>query len=65
MIKNNGDVGYEYLNAEQLEYLFRCRHKERGGVNPLVVQSSENEVTLDGERAVSHFFLTKQDKKRP
>ena len=26
MVKN--DIGYEYYNKEQLEYLFRCRHKD-------------------------------------
>jgi hypothetical protein len=28
IIKNDGKECYEYLNAEQLEYLFRCRQKD-------------------------------------
>jgi hypothetical protein len=28
MIKNDGKECYEFMNAEQLEYLFRCRHKD-------------------------------------
>ncbi len=27
LIKN--DVGFEYFNADQLEYLFRCAHKDK------------------------------------
>jgi hypothetical protein len=42
------------MNSEQLEYLFRCRHKDTE-----LVQSTRNEITLDGEKAVSHFFLKK------
>lgn len=56
MIKNDGGVGYEYLNAEQLEYLFRCQHKDTS-----LVQSTSNEITLDGEKAISHFFLRKYE----
>jgi len=56
MIKNDGGVGYEYMNAEQLEYLFRCQHKDTS-----LVQSNSNEITIDGEKAVSHFFLRKYE----
>ena len=58
IIKNDGKECYEYLNAEQLEYLFRCRHKD--AKLPSVIQSSQNQVTVDGEKAISHFFLTKK-----
>jgi hypothetical protein len=42
MIKNDGKECYEYLNAEQLEYLFRCRHKDAH--LPQVIQSSQNQI---------------------
>lgn len=60
MIKNDGQVGYEYLNYEQLEYQFRCRHKDTE-----LVQSTRNEITLDGEKAISHFFLKKYNGAKP
>jgi hypothetical protein len=46
------------MNAEQLEYLFRCRHKDAN--LPQVVQSTQNQISIDGERAISHFFVTKR-----
>jgi hypothetical protein len=58
MIKNDGQLGFEYLNTEQLEYLFRCRHKDAH--LPQVVQSSDNQISIDGERAISHLFVNKQ-----
>lgn len=54
LIKN--DVGYEYLNQEQLEYLFRCRHKD----NELI--QSRRQIKVDNEDAMSHLFMRKTKK---
>lgn len=49
MIKN--DVGYEYFNKEQLEYMFRCNSKQ------LELISSKKNIKIDNEDASSHMFL--------
>ena len=51
LIKN--DVGYEFYNKDQLEYLFRCANKDKHLIN------SKKPVKIDNEEAISHMFLRK------
>lgn len=51
LIKN--DVGYEFLNKEQLEHFFRCANKDKD----LIV--SKKQVKIDNEDAISHLFMRK------
>jgi hypothetical protein len=54
LIKNDHVGGCEFFNAEQLEYLFRCRHKD----NSLI--QSRKETKIDNEDAMSHMFLSRK-----
>lgn len=51
LIKN--DVGYEFQNAEQLEYLFRCSNKDQGLIK------SKKSIRVDNEDAISYLFMRK------
>jgi hypothetical protein len=51
LIKN--DVGYEYMNDEQLEYLFRCKGIDKESIN------SSKSIKVDNEEATSHYFMKK------
>lgn len=57
MIKNN--EGYEFLNYEQLEHLFRCVDKD-----PELIVSRKS-IKQDNEDCVSHLFLRKSRPFRP
>ena len=48
-IKN--DMGVEYFNKEQLEYLFRCKRKDQALMN------SSTNIKYCNEDAISHVFL--------
>ena len=54
MIKN--DIAYEFCNEEQLQYLFRCRHKDAASLK------SKKHIRIDNEDAQSHFFIKKSKK---
>jgi len=51
LIKN--DIGYEFSNAEQLEYLFRCTNKDQTLIR------SKKPIRVDNEDAMSHLFMRK------
>ena len=54
LIKN--DVGYEYYNKEQLEYLFRCISKDKE------LLLTHKDITVENERATSHLWMRKTKK---
>jgi hypothetical protein len=49
MIKN--EMGVEYLNQNQLEYLFRCKNKDSEKIK------TNNAIKINNEDAISHMFV--------
>ena len=52
LVNSNGAT--EYLNEEQLEYLFMCNKKDEE------VLASSKRVSIENEQTTSHLFLRKQ-----
>jgi len=57
LIRESGAT--EFMNEEQLEYLFMCN------ANAKDVISSNKEVNVDNEKVTSHFFMRSQHKFDP
>lgn len=51
MIKD--DVGYEFLNYDQLKYFFRCKNKDKDTIK------TKKEIKINNEDAISHLFIKK------
>mmetsp|Transcript_30767 Transcript_30767/g.30254 ORF Transcript_30767/g.30254 Transcript_30767/m.30254 type:complete len:391 (+) Transcript_30767:115-1287(+) len=52
-------MGTEYMNKEQLEYLFRCKQKDPAMIN------SSTKIRYDSEEAVSHIFMHRKVSQDP